>query len=177
MTTPAEPTWYVTDPSTGATMRVEADAKSAARWVAWSQVVRPDAGRRAERTPLRQPRSDRHPGDLRMTLPRPRPPDRFGHADAWMSPPAPSNVVDVDAWAERERYHWAARLFIEGDSRRCERINVGAEIIEACAKRHAAVRAALQIRTDGPGPGPCAICLNPEQRQLLRAALVALSTR
>ena len=37
MSTPAEPQWYVTDPSTGATMRVEADAKSTARCVAWSQ--------------------------------------------------------------------------------------------------------------------------------------------
>ena len=37
MSTPAEPRWYVTDPGTGATMRVEADAKSTARWVAWSQ--------------------------------------------------------------------------------------------------------------------------------------------
>lgn len=29
--------WYVTDPNTGATMRVEADAKTTPRWVAWSQ--------------------------------------------------------------------------------------------------------------------------------------------
>ena len=34
---PPMPAWYVTDPSTGATLRVEADAESTARWVAWSQ--------------------------------------------------------------------------------------------------------------------------------------------
>ena len=94
-----------------------------------------------------------------MTLP---PPDRFGHADAW---------------ANGERYRWAAQLLIEGASRRCERINAAIEILKACAERHPAVRAALQIHPDGPGPGPRSIRLDPEQRQLLRAALVALSTR
>ena len=29
--------WYVTDPSTGLTQYVEADAESTARWVAWSR--------------------------------------------------------------------------------------------------------------------------------------------
>ena len=29
--------WYVTDPRSGATQLVEADAESTARWVAWSQ--------------------------------------------------------------------------------------------------------------------------------------------
>ena len=94
-----------------------------------------------------------------------------------MSPPAPSDIVDVDAWANGERYRWAAQLLIEGASRRCERINAAIEILKACAERHPAVRAALQIRPDGPGPGPRSIRLDPEQRQLLRAALVALSTR
>ena len=109
-----------------------------------------------------------------MTLPAP---DRFGHADAWMSPPAPSHVVDVDAWAERERYRWAARLLIEGESRRCERVNAGAEIIKVFAERHAGARAALQIRADGPGPGPWSIRLDPEQRRLLRGALVVFAPR
>ena len=109
-----------------------------------------------------------------MTLP---PPDRFGHADAWMSPPVPADVADVDAWASTERYRWAAELLVEGAGRRCERINAAIEILKACAERHPAVRAALQIRTEGPGPGPRSIHLDPEQRQLLRTALVALSTR
>ena len=34
---PGLPSWYVTDPRTGATQLVEADAESTARWVAWSQ--------------------------------------------------------------------------------------------------------------------------------------------
>lgn len=29
--------WYVTDPSTGMTMYVEADAESTARWIGWSR--------------------------------------------------------------------------------------------------------------------------------------------
>ena len=94
-----------------------------------------------------------------------------------MSPPAPSHVVDVDAWAERERYRWAARLLIEGESRRCERVNAGAEIIEAFAQHHAGARAALQVRADGPGPGPWSIRLDPEQRRLLRGALVVFAPR
>ena len=32
---PRERSWYVTDPRTGATQLVEADAKSTARWVTW----------------------------------------------------------------------------------------------------------------------------------------------
>lgn len=32
----AEP-WYVTDPNTGMTQYVEADAESTARWLAWSR--------------------------------------------------------------------------------------------------------------------------------------------
>ena len=35
-TTAGERSWYVTDPRTGATQLVAADAKSTARWVAWS---------------------------------------------------------------------------------------------------------------------------------------------
>ena len=109
-----------------------------------------------------------------MTFPAP---DRFGHADAWMSPPAPSDVVDVDAWAEHERYRWAACLLVEGESRREERVDAGAEIIETFAERHAGARAALQIRADGPGPGPRSIRLTPEQRRLLRGALVVFGQR
>ncbi len=30
------PTWYVSDPHTAAVQRVEADAESTARWVAWT---------------------------------------------------------------------------------------------------------------------------------------------
>ena len=33
---PQARSWYVTDPRTGATQLVEADAESTARWVAWS---------------------------------------------------------------------------------------------------------------------------------------------
>ena len=103
-------------------------------------------------------------------------PDRFGHADAWLSPPAPSDVVDVDAWAERERYRWAAELLIEGESRREERVDAGTQIVKMVADRHAGARAALQIRADGPGPGPRSIRLDPQQRRLLRGAIVAHSS-
>ena len=33
---PELPTWYVTDPRTGSTSLVEADAQPTARWVAWT---------------------------------------------------------------------------------------------------------------------------------------------
>lgn len=34
---PELPAWYVTDPRSRLTQRVEADAESTARWIAWSQ--------------------------------------------------------------------------------------------------------------------------------------------
>ena len=34
---PCSTPWYVTDPSTGMTQYVEADAQCTARWVAWSR--------------------------------------------------------------------------------------------------------------------------------------------
>lgn len=54
-----------------------------------------------------------------------------------MSPPTPSDVVDVDARAGHERYRWAACLLVEGESQREERVDAGAEIIETFAGRHA----------------------------------------
>ena len=62
--------------------------------------------------------------------------DRYGHADAWYGPPAPPGADDVDAWATSERYRWAAALFIEGESRREERIDAGAAVLERYAERH-----------------------------------------
>ena len=107
----------------------------------------------------------------------PATPDQYGHADAWLSPPAPGDVDDVDAWAERNRYRWAATLLIEGDSRREDRIDAGAEILERLAERHPGAYAALAVRADGPGPGPRSICLTPVQRQLLRGALVVFGNQ
>ena len=101
-------------------------------------------------------------------------PDQYGHADAWMSPPAPAEIDNLDTWAAGERFRWAARLLVEGESRREDRIAAGADILRQAAKRHAGIRAALEVRRDGPGPGPRSIRLTPEHRCLLRSALVAL---
>jgi len=38
-------------------------------------------------------------------------PDRFGHADAWWSPPTPTDA-DPDRWAHEHRAHWAAELVV-----------------------------------------------------------------
>ena len=38
---PCSTSWYVTDPSTGLTQYVEADAESTARWIAWSRIRGP----------------------------------------------------------------------------------------------------------------------------------------
>ena len=62
-------------------------------------------------------------------------PDRYGHADAWWSPPAPPGA-DADRWAHEHRARFAAELFVEGESRRAERIEQAAALLEAPAARY-----------------------------------------
>jgi len=71
-------------------------------------------------------------------------------------------------------FHEAIRettLVIEDASRRAERIEQAAALLEAHAARYPHVREALTVRTDGPGPGTHSIRLTPEQRRLLRSIL------
>ena len=113
----------------------------------------------------------------------PRPPDRYGHADAWWSPAlAPHrgqalSVADLDAWAHANRARWAAELVVEGVIDRDRRVESAAQHIEHQAARHEPITAALKIRTDGPGPGPRAIRLDPKQRHMLRCILSVVGDR
>ena len=102
----------------------------------------------------------------------PTTPDRYGHADAWWSPPAPPGCAEADRWAHEHRARFAAELLVEGESRRAERIEQATALLEAHAARYRDVDEALTIRTDGPGPGTHSVRLTPEQRQRLRAILV-----
>ena len=101
--------------------------------------------------------------------------DPYGHADAWYAPTPPADITDLDDWADRQRFRWAAHVVVLDESNRDERVEAAAQVlIRHTARLPSNLFHALQTRTDGPGPGPRSIRLSPDERRALRSTLAML---